>query len=151
MLAFDDVVGSDLGQRVVVLGSNAQAVDVAVYLAAQGKDVTIVTPDPLELFEKGHSVNVRGFVETALNAQGTRVWPSATLSAVGDGTVSFTSEAGVDVTVPCDALVDMRDMLPDTALADALAGVETVAVGDCADPYNIAEAIAAGNLAARAL
>lgn len=151
VLAFNDVVGSDLVQRVVVLGSNAQAADVAVYLVAQGKDVTIVTPDPLELFEKGHSVNVRGFVETALNAQGTRVWPSATLSAVGDGTVSFTSEAGVDVTVPCDALVDMRDMLPDTALADALTGVETVAVGDCADPYNIAEAIAAGNLAARAL
>ncbi|HIW75614.1 MULTISPECIES: FAD-dependent oxidoreductase [Gordonibacter] len=151
VLSFADVVGAEMGDKVTVLGSNAQSVDVAVFLLAQGKHVTIVTPDPMELFEKGHSVNVRGFIESAIAAQGVRVWPSAKVIAVGDGEITFTSEAGVEETVACDALVDMRDMMPNTALIDGLSGVETVAVGDCADPYNISEAIASANLAARKL
>jgi hypothetical protein len=39
-------------------------------------------------------------------------------------------------------------MLPNTELIDGLS-IPCVAVGDCNAPYNIAEAIAAGNIAAR--
>lgn len=151
VLTFGDVVGADMGDRVTVLGSNCQSVDVAIYLLSLGKDVTIVTPDPLDVFEKGHSVNMRHFVETAVNARGTRIWPAAEVKEVGDGELTLVSEAGVDVVVPCDAVVDMRDMQPNTALIDGLSGIEAIAVGDCADPYNIAEAISSANLAARSL
>ena len=151
VLALENVVGAEVGDNVTVLGSNCQAVDVAVYLLSLGKNVSIVTPDPLEAFEKGHSVNMRDFVETAITACGTRIWTSAEVAEVGDGQIVVKSGAGVDVTLPCDALVDMRDELPNTELADSLSGVKVTAVGDCADPYNIAEAIASANLAARAL
>lgn len=151
VFSFGDVVGAEMGEHVAVLGSNCQAVDVAIYLLSLGKNVTIVTPDPLEAFEKGHSVNMRHFVETAINARGTRIWPAATVKEVGDGELTFTSEAGVDVTIACDAVVDMHDMQPNTALVDGLSGIQSIAVGDCADPYNIAEAIAAANLAARSI
>jgi hypothetical protein len=40
-------------------------------------------------------------------------------------------------------------MLPNKDLIDGLSGIETYAVGDCDTPFNIAEAIAAGNLTAR--
>ena len=40
------------------------------------------------------------------------------------------------------------DMLPNTGLIEGL-GDKAVAVGDCNKPWNIAEAIAAGNIAAR--
>lgn len=151
VLSFGDVVGAEMGERVTVLGSNAQAVDVAIYLLALGKEVTIVTPDPLDLFEKGHSINMRHFVETAINARGTRIWPSAEVKALGDGELTFVSEAGVEVTIPCDAVVDMSDEQPNTALIDGLSGIEAIAVGDCADPFNIAEAISSANLAARSI
>ncbi len=151
VLSLDDVIGAEMGDNVTVLGSNCQAVDVAVYVLSLGKNVSIVTPDPLEAFEKGHSVNMRDFVETAITACGVRIWPSAEVSEVGDGKIVVRSEAGVDVELPCSALVDMRDELPNTELIDGLSGIEAVAVGDCADPFNIAEAIASANLAARAL
>ncbi len=153
VLSIDDYPYTDAGTEVVVYGSNCQAADLAVHLVSAGKHVTIVTPDPIEDFEKGHSTNVQGFIKTGLNAHGTRIWPSATITAVGDGFVTVASESGVDGSVVCDTVIDARDMLPDTTLTDAIAGVvaQVYAVGDCNDPYNIAEAIAAGNLAARAI
>ena len=47
----------------------------------------------------------------------------------------------------------MSDLLPNTGLADALtaAGIACATVGDADDPWNIAEAISTGNLAARAI
>ncbi len=36
-------------------------------------------------------------------------------------------------------------LLPNTALLEGISVAETYAVGDCADPYNIARAIHAGN------
>lgn len=149
VLGFSDVVGAECGERITVLGSNVRAVDVAVFLLKEGKQVTIVTPDPLELFEKGHSVNVRHFIESAITAAGVRIWPGAQVESVGDGEITFLSDAGVSMTIPCDALVDMSDPQPNTALVNELDGIEAIAVGDCVDPFNIAEAISAGNLAAR--
>lgn len=148
-VGFSDVPGLRDAQRVVVLGSSARAVDTAVYLVKEGKDVTIVTPDPMEAFEKGHSVNVRSFIQNALTSAGVRIWPDAANVQVAEGAVEFASASiGVDFSVPCDAVVDLLDMLPNPP-ADL--GVETVVVGDAAAPFNIAEAISSANLAARAI
>lgn len=100
-------------QKVVVLGSSARAVDTAIYLVKQGKQVQIVTPDPMDAFEKGHSVNVRQFIQNALTSNGVRIWPSASGITVTEDGVSFTSnEIGVDFTVAADAVVDLSDLLP---------------------------------------
>ncbi len=139
------------GDRVVVYGGNCQAIDLAVYLVSLGKKVTIAMPDAMADFEKGHSTNVQDFVKTGLNAHGVRIMPSATIKSVDSGAVVITAESGIDESVACDTLIDARDMLSNTALATELAeaGYEVVSVGDCNDPYNIAEAVAAANIAAR--
>ena len=84
-----------------------------------------------------------------LYARGTRVWPGAKISSVGNGEIVISGETGADATIPCDTIIEAMDMQPNTALIDGLAGVETYAVGDCSKPWNIAEAIASGNLTAR--
>lgn len=148
-LAFADVPTLGDAKKVVVLGSGARAVDTAVYLVKQGKQVQIVTPDPMDAFEKGHSVNVRQFIQNALTSNGVRIWPNAADVRVDDAGVTFANpEIGVDFSLETDAVVDLSDMLPNPP-ADL--GVETVVVGDAAAPFNIAEAISSGNLAARAL
>ena len=147
---FAGMMGLECGSEVVVLGSSARAVDVAIYLVKQGKHVSIVTPDPMTLFEKGHSVNVQGFVRNAFTAAGGRIWANASVTAVGEGSVTIMrSDAGVEVTLPADAVVDMSDLVPNTGLIEGLEGIECIAVGDCAEPWNIAEAISNANLAAR--
>ena len=53
------------------------------------------------------------------------------------------------MTIACDTVIEAMDMLPNTSLAEGLDGIEVYCVGDCAKPWNIAEAIASGNLTAR--
>ena len=147
----DGMMTMSCGTEVVVLGSSARAVDTAVYLMKQGKHVSIVTPDSIDDFEKGHSVNVQDFIRNAFTANGGRIYPNAEVVSVDDGSITFTrTDAGVDATIAADAVVDLSDMLANTSLIDGL-DIDCVAVGDCATPYNIAEAISSANLAARAI
>ena len=161
---FGSFLTADLGKKVVVWGGNCQAVDVAIYLAGMGYHVDMVTSDayvvpgmfgfppginPLNVFDKGHSGNMREFLIPALTASGCHIWASATINSVGDGFIEITTESGIKQSIPCDSLVDMSDMLPNNDLISDLAGIEAYAIGDCDIPYNIAEAIAAGNLTAR--
>ncbi len=152
VVTFADVPGLGAGNVIVVLGGSARAVDTAAFLLSQGNDVSVVTADGADLFEKGHSVNMRAFVRNALTSNGVRIWCGASDVEVGDGEVSFEdAAAGVSRTIPATVVVDMSDLVPDTSLLDGISGIEGVAVGDCADPYNIAEAISSANLAARAI
>lgn len=149
IISIDDVAWADIGEEVVVVGGNAQAVDVTLYLQAQGKHVTIVTPDSSDALGKGQSSWVKTFTNPMIYARGTRVWQGAHLIGVGNGEVTFTCETGVDMTVKCDTVIEAMDMVPNTELLAELDGIETYAVGDCDKPFNIAEAIAAGHIAAR--
>ena len=151
---FNGMMALECGPEVAVLGSSARAVDTAIWLIKQGKHVQIVTPDDASLFEKGHSVNVKEFIQNAFTSVGGRIWANSTVTAVGEGTLTFMrADAGVETTIACDAVVDMSDLLPNTGLYDqiAAAGIACAVVGDAEEPWNIAEAIAAGNLAARAI
>lgn len=107
--------------------------------------------DPEDKLGNGQSSGVREFVIPVLHAKGVRVIAESSVSAVNDGSVTVAAGFGVDLELACDTLVEALDMLPNTQLADELADFDVRRVGDCAEPFNIAEAIAAGNLAARAV
>ncbi|MBP3701182.1 MAG: FAD-dependent oxidoreductase, partial [Lachnospiraceae bacterium] len=148
VISVDDLLGGSAGDQVVIVGGNMQAVDAALYLMDQGKKVTIVSPYSKAEFEKGHSVNVQEFIKPAIFAAGLKLYPNANVTKVGEGQITFTTEAGIEMTLACDTVVEALDMVPNTELMDGLS-VEAIAVGDCIDPYNIASAIATGNLAGR--
>ena len=143
-----DGVGPKVGDHVTILGGNAQAVDVAQYLIALGKHVTMVSSEGKDKLDKGQSSWVKQFTIPMLYANGMRLWPNASIKEVRDGEIVIDGETGCDIVIPCETVIDVRDMLPNTELIDGLS-IPAVAVGDCNAPYNIAEAIAAGNLAAR--
>lgn len=149
VISIDDFAGTELGDNVTIVGSGAQAIDVTLYLQAQGKNVTIVTPDPIEKMDKEQTSWVRTFVTPMITARGTRVWPNASIVSVGDGEITVSGETGVDMVIKCDTVIEALDMLPNTGLTEGLSGVEVYAVGDCSKPWNIAEAVASANIAAR--
>ena len=150
VLPIEKVMSADaVGNNVTIVGGNCQAVDMAQFLNAHGKHVTIVSPESKDKLDKGQSSWVKTFTLPMLYTRGTRLWPNAEIVAVGDGSVTIHGETGCDMVIPCDAVIDARDMLPNTGLAEGLEGVEVYCVGDCAKPWNIAEAIASGNLTAR--
>lgn len=149
IMPIENVMSSDVGENVTVVGGNAQAIDSALYLMSKGKHVTIVSPDPIATLDKGQSNWVKTFVLPMLYSHGTRVWPNAKIASVGDGEITITGETGVDMIVKCDTVIQAMDMLPNTDLLKDISGIESYAIGDCKEPWNIAEAMTAGNLTAR--
>ena len=151
VIGMDDFVFkvNEMGENVVVYGSNAQAFDAALYLTVRKKHVNIVTPNTADELDVQQSQHAKRMMTTALYALGVNAWPEASIKDVKNGRVVVTTEAGVDMELPCDAIINAQDMLPNTALLDGLGIEETYAVGDCAAPFNIALAIRAGNDAGR--
>lgn len=142
-----------LGQNIVVLGGTVQAIDFAAYLVTEGKSVTIVNPEPEGELDRGQSGWFRGYELSYLYAKGVKAWNSATIDSVSATEVSITTETGLPITIACDNVIDLLNMVPNTGLADELeaAGYEVHAIGDCVEPFNIQRAVSAGNLCARAL
>ena len=79
------------------------------------------------------------------------MWPKSSIKSAAAGKATITTETGVDTVIPCDAIINCADMLPNTALLDGISVAETYAIGDCSAPFNIAKAIHAGNDAGRAV
>lgn len=146
---FDSFMMTEMGDNVVVWGSNAQAFDCALWLTVHKKNVVIVTPSANEELDMQQSQHAIRFMTTALYALGLRVWPSSSIQEVGDGSITIQTETGTTVSIPCDAIVNAGDMPPDTSLIDGCSVSETYAVGDCNEPFNIALAIRSGNDAGR--
>ena len=151
VVPFDQFMFAEMGEKVTVYGSSCQAVDAALWLQNRGKKVTMVTPSSNDDVDKGQSNHEKEFILPMLYVRGMRVWPSATITAIGDGTITFTNEAGIETTIACDAVIEAMDMLPNKALLDGVSVAETYAVGDCDVPFNIADAIKTGNLVGRKL
>lgn len=151
VVSINDFMAAEIGENVVVAGFNAQAYDTAQYLLAQGKRVTMVAADPIEGLGKGQSTKMLAFTTPGYFAAGGRALAESSIESVGDGAVTVRTGTGAVLEIPCDAVVDASDMVPNTALASELASeFEVVSVGDCADPWDIQAAIATANLAARA-
>ena len=143
---------ADLGDNVVVYGSNAQAFDCALWLTVHKKHVVMVTPNTVDELDMQQSQHAQRFMTTALYALGLQVYTEASITGVADGQITVTSAcAGVDYTVPCSQVINAADMVANIGLLDEVDVAETYAIGDCASPFNIALAIRGGNDAGRAL
>ena len=91
VIGVTDSLSAEIGNNVVaVLGSNAQTVDTAHYLTAQGKKVTIVSDEHEEAFGTGQSMMLDKFVEPVFLAAGGSVRSESKLKSVGDGEVVLT-------------------------------------------------------------
>lgn len=147
----DDVVSAELGEKIVILGANVQATDIAAWLIAQGKKVQLVHGGTAEDVDAGQSAWMRLYMLPYLYAKGVRVWNGATVEGLAEGGVQITSDSGMETFLAADTVIECEDDLPNTVLADELAatGVEVVCVGDCAEFGNIQRATYTGNIAGR--
>ncbi len=141
----------DIKDNVVIVGGNLQAVDIASFLLAQGKKVTIVNPGGKGTLDSGQSAWVRKFTLPHLYAKGVKVYNEAdALEVTETGLKIAMRDCGLETEIACGTCVECWDMVPNTALVDELvqAGLDARAVG-CDAPKNIQSAIHAGNVAAR--
>ncbi len=151
VIGMDDFLFTQMGENVIVYGSNAQAFDASLWLTVHKKHVTMVTPNPAGELDMQQSQHAMRMMTTALYALGFNALASSSIEEIKDGVAYVKTEAGVVTQIPCDAVVNAADMLPNKDLLEGLSVKETYAVGDCEKPFNIALAIRGGNDAGRAV
>lgn len=150
VVPIDTIIEAEIGENVTIVGGNAQAVDIALYLLEQGKKISMVFSDPIDHLAKGQSYQTKSFVIPMLYARGVRIWPESKLTSIGDGEVIVNrGDAGVEVSYSCETVIEAMDMRPNDEIAKHLSGTNIFAIGDCSDPFNILMAIQTGNLAGR--
>lgn len=142
---------TEMGENVIVYGSNAQAFDAALWLTVHKKNVTIVTPNKASEFDMQQSQHAMRMMTTALYALGVKSYPESTIKSVNGNVATIALDSGVDMKIKCDAIVNGADMLPNTGLVEGIQCKEVYTIGDCANPFNIALAIRGGNDAGRAV
>lgn len=131
------------GQRVVVLGSRGTGVEIASLLAIANQ-VTIVARSPAE----DNAANIDWFnrrdLLRRLNDTGVRFLNGYEVSALADRALVLAAPDGATMTLPADMVVVARGWVPNTEVADALAGPdspEVHVIGNAASPRRIADAI----------
>lgn len=151
LVSMYEFLGHDMGTDVVIVGGGAQAVDAALYLLEKGVNVQFVLEGGEDELGCGQSNWVKSFVVPSLYRLGARVWPNASIARADEGQAAILSEGGIEVCVPCTAILDARTMLSTAGGFDTAGVAEVYAVGDCSDPWNIENAITTGNLVGRKL
>jgi 2,4-dienoyl-CoA reductase (NADPH2) len=118
------------------------AVAVAEWLAAAGRDVSLVTPDQIA----GNLLSLTGDLadaNTRLQRAGVRRELRAVLRGVRDGMAQLDDVwTGERRAIPCAALVDCGHRLPDEELYLARPG--TLRAGDCVAPRGVLAAVLEG-------
>jgi 2,4-dienoyl-CoA reductase-like NADH-dependent reductase (Old Yellow Enzyme family)/thioredoxin reductase len=149
VIDFNSFETAEVGENVVVFGSNAQAWDCSLWLTVRGKKVNIVTPDPNENLDMQQSQHAQRFMTTALYSLGVKAWPGSTIKSVGAAEITIETDYGCEVTLSCDSIINAAELKPNKSLIDEISVVEAYSVGDCDAPFNIALAIRGGNDAGR--
>lgn len=139
-----------LGKRVVVVGGGLVGLELAEFLLARGREVTVLEPGS----HAGRELAIvrRWRVLEAVKAHGT-LHLKAQTEAITAKAVVWTDKGGVQHSSPADSVVLAIGAEADDSVAQALAacGLPLQRIGDCASVSYIEGAMHAGNGAGRSV
>jgi 2,4-dienoyl-CoA reductase (NADPH2) len=141
-----------IGKRVVIIGSDIHGCELAEFLTKRGRKVTIV--DKAEAPGDGMINHLRFQLFWWFRKKGVEMINGVKeYVAVTDKGLVILGPEGYKRTIPADSIVPAVPMKPDTALFRALQGKvpEVYAIGDCAEPELIVDAIGSGFKVARSI
>ena len=135
--------GVKIGDRVVVLGGGAVGCEEGLYLAMNGKDVTVVemlgdvAQDVNRVHRIGLMIELRKYVKVVTNTKGKAVTEEGLLCEGPDGKEVLYKADTVICAVGQKALTSIVDQLRGTA-------PEFYYIGDCVKPQKVTEAVRTG-------
>ncbi|GAB3279993.1 FAD-dependent oxidoreductase [Parahaliea aestuarii] len=140
-----------LGKRIVFIGGGLVAVELAEFLAARGREVT--------LLEEGSTFGrelmlVRRWRNMAdIEKLGVQCIPRATVRRVSAGTVTYVNDGGQERTIGADHVILTTGTIENPTLADALEnhGFDVLTAGDCNGVTYIEGAMREGYLAGQSV
>lgn len=138
------------GDRILVMGGGVIGCETALYLARQGKTVTITTRrDQASLAEDLYDHNNRDVLLMMIKAADIDVLSETVPLQVGNGHV-IVEHNGAKKEIPVDHLVFAGRMMPEQDLSQSFQEAKHVfPVGDCVEPARIMDAVWAAFKAVR--
>jgi 2,4-dienoyl-CoA reductase-like NADH-dependent reductase (Old Yellow Enzyme family)/thioredoxin reductase len=136
--------GVEIGKKVVIMGGGLVGCDEAIYLAMQGKDVTVV-----EMLGD-YARDVNDFLKLAIVAEirrlSVKMMTNTKGKAVKEDGLLCTNPEGKEVLYKADTVVCAVGQKPLTPVVDQLRGTapEFYVIGDCMKPQKIIEAVTGG-------
>jgi len=147
--ALDVLRGAKIGKNVIVVGGGRIGCDVALFLAEQGKKVTITTRGDAIARDFNQAEHIAFFKR--LSKQDVTIRTSVHLVEVTDSSVVVYDRFGKKIELKGDNVVLAAGFAPNRKLFDELWQIPTLeiyAVGDCVEPRTIYDAIHEGYWAA---
>lgn len=142
-----------VGDRVIILGAQFQACELAVNLCKSGKAVTMLNPGPESEFYMNAASWPREMTKNWLRAKGLRLYHNVTLRQVSSEEVTFDTEYGITVTADASTVIQALPEKSNRQLYQEICEIcpEVYAVGSCYSPSTMANATARANIVARKL
>jgi len=143
-LALDVLAGKvGIGEQVAIIGGELVGCETAGYLADRGHQVTVMRRG--DAVATNMNPIARDILLARLTTKGVTLLPGVSYERITDEGVAIT-KAGKGQIIPADTIVVAAGATPEVSLLGALEarGVEMYAIGDCASPGKIANAMSAG-------
>lgn len=131
---------ADVGEKVVVWGNRKPGIGSALYLAKQGKKVTLVGKDKSAGFDVNPSFKWRYMIYMRQN--GITVYNDCDVVEVSDDGIVVKTYDGYQWPIKCDTIVlSQREPNPSLKKAVQSEGIEMFVIGDALIPRNLSSAV----------
>jgi 2,4-dienoyl-CoA reductase (NADPH2) len=130
----------EVGEKVVVWGNRKPGIGGALFLAKQGKQVTLVGKEKTAGFDVNPSFKWRYMIY--LRQNGVKAYNDCEIEEVGDGEVVVRTYDGYRFPVVCDTVV-VSERVANEALKSVVQaeGIEHYVIGDALVPRNLSSAV----------
>jgi 2,4-dienoyl-CoA reductase-like NADH-dependent reductase (Old Yellow Enzyme family)/thioredoxin reductase len=149
--ARDVLDGKEIGAKVAIIGGGLIGCETAEFLQKQGKQITII--EMLDEIAGKMVYAQKTILEARLKVEGVNIITGAKCKEITDDGLVVVTKAGDELHIEAGSVVIAVGDRPNKALERELKGIvhELYTAGDCVKPEGIAEAVAAGYLAALAI
>jgi 2,4-dienoyl-CoA reductase-like NADH-dependent reductase (Old Yellow Enzyme family)/thioredoxin reductase len=142
---------ADLGQKVIIMGAGLVGIDVGLFVAEQGKEISFIMgrENPSEFLD-GIDAASRPIIAQRLSKHKYNLYAGRRLEAVQDNAVTIIDKFGNKEQLPADTVVIAKGFVAQQQYADelrSLVDIPVLSVGDCVAPRKIFDAIHEGFLA----
>jgi 2,4-dienoyl-CoA reductase (NADPH2) len=130
----------EVGKNVIIWGNRKPGIGCALYLAQQGKKVTIVGKERTAGFDVNPSFKWRYMIY--LRQNGVMAYNDSDIEEVGEGEIIVKTYDGYRFPLKCDTIV-LSEREPNESMKDTVQteGIELFVIGDALVPRNLSSAV----------
>ncbi len=140
-----------VGKRVAIIGGGKHGCELAEFLVKRGRKVTIV--DTEEVLGTGMFHHLRCALFDWFQKKGVALFSGVESIRITDKGLTIVTREGDEKAIEADSIIPALPLKPDISLLKSLEGKvpEVYAAGDCSEPLQIVDAVAAGSRIARSI